>query len=167
MPITYNKITSATVGSGGASSIDFNSIPNTYTDLIIKLSGRSSAANNSISMSFNGSSANFTNRHIFGSGSTVGTGSRTDFYHSSVVNESVYTANTFGNTEIYILNYASSNNKSFSIDGLNENNATLAYTTLISGLWSNTAPITSISIAPGGGTFVQYTTATLYGINKS
>ena len=38
---TFTKIASATVGSGGASSIEFTSIPSTYTDLVIKLSMRS------------------------------------------------------------------------------------------------------------------------------
>ena len=166
MPNTYTLLETITVGAAGASSVTFNSIPQTgYTDLVVKMSGRSSAANNSISMTFNGSSANFTSRYINGSGTAASSGSRTDFYQSSVVDESGYTANTFGNTEIYIPNYVSANYKSFSIDGVIENNATLAYTALIAGLWSNTAAITSITIAPGGGNFAQHSTFSLYGVS--
>ena len=40
MATTFTKIASVTVGSGGASSIDFTSIPSTYTDLCVKLSTR-------------------------------------------------------------------------------------------------------------------------------
>ena len=166
MPNTYTLLETITVGAAGASSVTFNSIPQTgYTDLVIKMSGRSSAANNSISMAFNGSSASFTSRYLNGSGSATSSGSRTDFYQSAVIDESGYTANTFGNTEIYIPNFTSANNKSFSIDGVTETNATLAYMTLIAGLWSNTAAITSIGISPGSGNFAQYSTFSLYGVS--
>jgi hypothetical protein len=37
----------------------------------------------------------------------------------------------------------------------------------IAGLWSNTAAITSISMAPDNGNYPQYSTATLYGIKSS
>ena len=75
-----------------------------------------------------------------------------------------YTASTFGNAELYIPNYTSSNNKSFSADSVTENNATAAYSQLIAGLWSNVTAITSLSLAPSSGTFVQHSTATLYGV---
>ena len=38
MAVTFTQIASVTVGSGGAASIDFTSIPSTYTDLCIKTS---------------------------------------------------------------------------------------------------------------------------------
>ena len=37
MANTYVAIATVTVGSGGAASIDFTSIPATYTDLVVKL----------------------------------------------------------------------------------------------------------------------------------
>ena len=78
------------------------------------------------------------------------------------------TANTFGNFDFYIPNYAGSTNKSASGDAVSENNASLAYQSLSANLWSNTAAINAISIAPVNGTlFTQYSTATLYGISKS
>jgi hypothetical protein len=40
MATTFIKIASVTVGSGGAASMDFTSIPSTYTDLVIKVSTR-------------------------------------------------------------------------------------------------------------------------------
>ena len=166
MANTYTLLETITVGAAGAASVTFNSIPQTgYTDLVVKMSGRSSAANNSISMAFNGSSASFTSKFLNGSGSAATSGSRTDFYQSAVIDESGYTANTFGNAEITIPNYVSANYKSFSIDGVTETNATLAYMTLIAGLWSNTAAITSIGISPGAGNFAQYSTFTLYGVS--
>ena len=40
MAVTHNLISTITVGSGGAASIDFTSIPQTYTDLLVKISLR-------------------------------------------------------------------------------------------------------------------------------
>ena len=76
------------------------------------------------------------------------------------------TANTFNSTTFYIPNYAGSTNKSFSFDQVNENNTTAANQVLGSVLWSNTAAITSISLTSPGYNFVQYSTASLYGITK-
>ena len=40
MANTYTLIASSTAGSGGAAYIEFTSIPNTYTDLLVMLSLR-------------------------------------------------------------------------------------------------------------------------------
>ena len=160
-------ISTVTVGSGGASSIDFTGIPQTYTDLIIKGSARASTGTgaNIVNVSFNGSTTGFTDRYIEGSGSAVG--SYTDQPRMvGTANGSSTTSNTFSNFETYIPNYNSSNYKSFSADMVQENNTTAAYSELQAGLWSNTSPITSISLTLNSGNFVQYSTATLYGIRK-
>ena len=82
------------------------------------------------------------------------------------MNQYTYTANTFGNGDIYITNYASSNTKTVSIDGVTENNATGSFAILSTGSWTTTA-ITSIKLESDGGTIAQYSTAYLYGIKNS
>ena len=163
----YIPISTVTVGSGGAASISFTGIPQTYTDLIIKFSGRLATGTiNSISMSFNGSSANFSNRYLQGSGAAAYSFSRSDYYLIHMVNEANSTANTFSNVEITIPNYTSANNKSFSIDSVTEANATSESMALTAGLWSNTSPITSVTLTGDANNLAQYSTATLYGIRK-
>jgi len=172
MANTYTLISSVTVGSGGAASIDFTSIPATYTDLVIKVSARSDYAsvNDAVAMKLNGSTANMTTKQLYGTGSAAGSGSDTinKAGYSAGAND---TSNVFGNVEFYIPNYASSNYKSSSGDGVNEYNGTGAFLELNANLWSNTAAITSISLySPNGGgsvKFVQYTTAYLYGISNA
>jgi hypothetical protein len=44
MALTYTAIKTVTVGSGGAANIDFTSIPQTYTDLVLKVSARMNRA---------------------------------------------------------------------------------------------------------------------------
>lgn len=171
MANTYIAIATVTVGSGGASSITFSSIPQTYTDLKVVVSdrtNRSGAINDAIGLHFNGSSSNFTGRRIFGSGSSVSTD--TDAVYQIINNATNSTASTFSNSEFYIPNYTGSAYKAHLGDGVMENNATAAYSTMAASLWSNTAAITSITVAyqtAGSLSFNQYTTATLYGIKNS
>jgi hypothetical protein len=174
MAVTYIKIASVTVGSGGASSIDFTSIPGTYTDLCLKVSARNNRTDASygyLYLTLNASTSNFTGRFLYGNASSGASYSGTNNEINESQNTDYQTANTFGNTEIYIPNYASANYKSISADGVNENNsaaADSAISYLTASLWSNTAAITSISLTTQATkSFKQYSTATLYGISKS
>jgi hypothetical protein len=174
MANTYVKIGSVDVGILGAAYIEFTSIPSTYTDLVVKISGRTLKASTyaALYMSFNSSTSNFQDKELYGVGSTAGSGTSSASPGAgqtvAYVAGSTVTASTFGNSEIYIANYAGSANKSLSNDSVVENNsATANILALIVNLWSNTAAITSIRLTPDGGDFVQYSTATLYGISKS
>jgi hypothetical protein len=166
MPNTYTLIERISVGAAGASSITFTSIPQTYTDLKIVFSGRADAAQTPIIGAINGSTSNFTLRYLYGDGAgAYSANSTTSFFGN--INPNNYTASTFSSTEIYIPNYTSSSAKSFSVDSTTENNATSSIMAMWSGLWNQTAAITSITITVNGGAnFVQYSTAYLYGIAK-
>jgi len=157
--IAHQKLASA------AASITFSSIPATFTDLVIQLSLRGSLSDVSsfATVAFNGSTANFTSRFLLGSGSAASSGSRSDLLLYFV--GATATSNTFSNTQIYVPNYTVSANKSISVDGVNENNATASRQEIWAGLWSNTAAITSFTITAGESTnFVSGSSATLYGI---
>ena len=171
MANTYVAIATVTVGSGGAAQIEFTSIPQTYTDLVIKLSSRSTYNDYSdnVMLKFNSNSSNYSERTLYNVAGTAGsanqnTNGRLDFWHTSAATA---TASTFGSAEIYVPNYTSSNNKSVSMDTTTENNSTSVVQVLEAGLWSNSAAITSVYLAPVSGNFVQYSTAILYGIKNS
>lgn len=170
MANTYTLIQAVTVGSGGAADITFSSIPATYTDLLVKCSLRENSGSfPNARIQFNGNTSNYSHRILSGSGSAVssysGTNNGIDFVSNDSASE---TANTFSNCEIYIPNYAGSNNKSVSADAVSENNATAAYALLTAGLWSDSSAITSIKLYSGSGNnFVQYSTAYLYGISNA
>jgi hypothetical protein len=171
MATTYTQIGSTvTVGSGGAAAIEFTSIPSTYTDVVVKLSVRTNRSGSVIDGSlvrFNNdtTSGNYTGKRLYGDGSTATSNSSNILLF---VDADGATANTFSNNEIYIPNYAGSTQKSFSIDGAQESNATQSYVSLMAGLWSGTAAITSVKITPEVGTlFNQYSSASLYGIKNS
>jgi len=168
MATTYKLISSVTVGSGGAASMGFTSIPATYTDLVVKVSARDNRALeiDGVLISFNGSTSNFTNIYLLGDGSSASSGSLARLAANAP--GATATASTFSNGEIYIPNYASANYKSLSSDSVTENNATGVSTGLFANLWSDTAAITSITLTPNNGTlFDQYSTAYLYGISNA
>ena len=168
MANTMTLIQSVTVGSGGASSIDFTSIPSTYTDLCLVASVRGSAAvvSGALLMSINTVGTNRTARNVGGTGSVAYSSSTSDTEIAPLTANSA-TSSTFTSCQIYFPNYAGSTNKSFSIDSVNENNATSAQSSMRASLWSSTAAITGLSLSPDSGTFVQFSTAYLYGIKNS
>lgn len=179
MANTYVAIATITVGSGGSSTIDFTSIPSTYTDLVLKISGRSSSsttAEDYVMIYFNGSTTGYSVKRLYGTGSGTGSdsvsnksgGTAGSRILAGVISAGTSTASTFGSVDIYIPNYSSSSNKSVLGDGVSENNDTFAIAQLSAGLWSNTAAINQITVdLYFSGNFTQYSTATLYGIKNS
>jgi hypothetical protein len=173
MPTTFVKIAGITVGAGGASSMDFTSIPSTYTDLVIKLSSRigSAADRDGVLLTFNNNTSNYSFRRLYGfdSGSTA---SDTASSQSSIAvgntTANNATANIFGSHEIYVSNYAGSNFKSVNAEAVAENNSATSWVILMNAaLWSNTAAINRVTLTPLSNTFMQYSTATLYGISNT
>ena len=173
MPDTFIKIASVTVGSGGSSTVSFSAIPSTYTDLLVKVSARISNSDSTWTLvQFNGdtTNGNYAYRYLEGNGTTPSTGS---FSSSAGVpggsnNFASATSNTFGNSDLYIANYTSSNQKSSLLNGVTENNATAAYQDFSGNKWSGSSAISSMTFtAVNSGTFAQYSTFTLYGIKNS
>ena len=175
MANTFVKIATVTVGAGGAANMDFTSIPQTYTDLNLVISGRGvvAAAYVGIELGINGGfpTANF--RTLVGNSTTASSTSSTGGSilagHMDAANA---TASTFSNVSIYFPNYTGSTNKSYSVDSVTENNASTAnsvQTTFWAGLINTTSAISRITIYDGssGQNIAQYSTATLYGISKS
>lgn len=171
MANTYYLISSVTVGSGGSSTISFTSIPSTYTDLCLVTSLRSSNSSSDVALQVNSISAGYSWRQIYGTGSSVSTdtlSNQSTLNRLGRSNPSTTTASIFSSNVTYIPNYAGALYKSFVTEGLYEDNATANRMALISGLMSNTAAISSITLTiDGGGNFVQYSTAYLYGIKNS
>lgn len=174
MANTYVAIATVTVGSGGASTIDFTSIPQTYTDLLFKLSLRSDYTSDPWDyfvdgILLNGTTTNYSTRVLYGTGSSAASGNESSTgFRTSYYNADGSTSSVFSNGEMLIPNYTSSNYKSVSIDQVSENNGTAALASMLAGLWSNTAAVNQVTFKPrSGNKFKQYSTATLYGIKNS
>jgi hypothetical protein len=170
MATTFTKIAEVIVGSGGSTSIDFTSIPATYTDLVVKMSTRAATGGpNDVKIMFNSdtNTANYLSVQIQGAGSgtpTSGFGEQ----QTGTSSGSGDTASTFANSEVYIPNYLVSAAKSYSTDTVTENNGTTAYATLRAGKWSGTAAVTTINFSMNGAVkFAEFSTFYLYGVKNA
>jgi hypothetical protein len=161
MALQLFKISDTTVSSPVA-SVEFTSIPQGYTDLVLKVSTRSSTSNFDYYLRFNSVSTNYSDRWLYGTGSGIASITNSGIYIEG--NRGTWTANTFSSTEVYVPNYTSANYKSVSVDTVTENNAQDATMLITAGLWSNTAAITSIAVFPGAGNIDTNSTFTLYGV---
>jgi hypothetical protein len=167
MPTTYNLISSVTVGSGGTTAINFTSIPQTYTDLVIKLSTRMSTQDYRIK--YNGSASGYNVVFLYSDGSAPSSFRSSVAGYIGLTNNNSNIASSFGNSEIYIPNYTLSNAKAVSQFGVQETDAsTPVYMSISAQSWSIANAITSIEISQyTGGTIYQYSTAYLYGISNA
>jgi hypothetical protein len=163
---TMTLVSTVTVGSGGASSIEFTNIPQTGKDLLIVTSLRATTGTIATGdvIRFNGdSAANYVDRRLRGTGSSVDSSSTTGSEFTQVVNGNTSTASTFSNNSIYITNYTGASAKSISADYVVENNAADSRQQIHAISWTGTAAITSIAMS--GLTYAQHSTASLYVIN--
>jgi hypothetical protein len=160
-------IESKTLGTAQA-SIEFTSIPQDGTDLVLLISARSSQSftGDNLYISFNGTTTDYSRRQLRGNGSSASSASD-EPRRFAVYPGNSSTSNTFGNATLYIPNYTSNVAKSYSSDSVGENNATLAEQSIIAGLWNRTDAITSITISDDdGGNLVAGSTISLYKITK-
>ena len=169
MANTFELISSYTA-TGSVANISFTSIPATFTDLVLKMSLRSSVTDSSdpydLIFTLNATST-IASKVLRGNGSVVSSNSITTSILRAGAVPSNWTANTFSNGEIYIPNYTGSQNKSWSSDAVTENNATSADMSIVAGLTSIAAAITSITIAGAAGNLVEHSTAYLYGVSNA
>jgi hypothetical protein len=152
--------------NASAASVTFSSIPQTgYTDLKVVVSAMNTVGLAVTTLKFNGSSSGYTYKALRGSGSAAASFDQSTWgagaYFQTGYNINGTTPNS---NEIYIPNYAGATNKSVSIDGVQEANSSTAYSFLVAGLWSNTAAITSITVAPDTDSFAANSTFSLYGL---
>jgi hypothetical protein len=168
---SYESIATTTVGSGGSASITFSSIPATYQHLQLRILGRSDRTvvnNDYLEVTFNGDTgANYSFHQLLGDGASASANSGTSQNNLLVSRIATTTgsASIFGGIVLDILDYDDTNKykTTRSLGGADQNGSGLIY--FNSGLWMNTAAITSITIKPSSAfNFVQYSQIALYGI---
>jgi hypothetical protein len=170
MATTYTLIDKTTLGSSQA-SIEFISIDSSYTDIQLVYSARCSDTSNNWNVTYvkfntDTTSSNYPTRWIYAYSTTTGSGTANQW--AGYLPNGNKTADTFGNTSIYIPNYAGSNYKSYSVDSVTESNSsTLVPSQLTAGLWQSTAAINKITLTTDTGSFVANSSFYLYGIKNS
>jgi hypothetical protein len=163
---SYESIATVSVGSGGQATVEFTSIPSTYTHLQVRymVFGQSSTAQY---FRLNGDTGSNYARHLLvGSGSSAaayaGT-SVTELWPNAGLNTSSFP--TVGVVDILDYKNTSKYKTTRTLGGVDNNGgATNNEISLSSGLWMNTNAVTSITFFPLSGNYTQYTHIALYGI---
>jgi len=159
-------ISTVNVGAGGQAAIEWTGIPQTGKDLLVVMSIAKDGSEGIHSVQFNNDTAyaNYNYRMLRGNGSTVVSQAESAtnmIYLGYGVPPSIFMSSAF-----YLPNYTVAINKSLSAEAVDEANATTAYATITAGSWTNTAAITSLKLLVGG-TFLQYSSASLYTISTT
>ena len=153
--------------TGNAASIQFmnvGNIPNTYTDLCVFFSLRDNASGEARAFTIELNDTTPTSRTLVGTGSSIASYTETTYY--ALTDGNTATASTFSNGMMYIPNYTSSSNKSASIDIVTETNGTPGFQLITAALFATATAVTKIELIANSANFVQYSSATLYGITK-
>lgn len=175
MPSTYTLI-SSNVLSSSAASVTFSAIPATFTDLVVRISARTTEAgpNDIIIYTLNGNTgSNYSQTTLIGNASNVISNRNTSAANirAGYTSGATATANTFGSTEIYIPSYTVTQNKQTGNSSVAENNSASTADTYINanaGLFRITAAITSVAFTSiNANNFVSGSSFYLYGIKNS
>jgi hypothetical protein len=168
MPANYVLLEVITLTQSTA-SVTFDNIPQTgYSGLKVVMSARTTTNSfPDVYTQFNlDTAANYNWRVIYGTGASAGynTASNTTSIAFGTMVGSSETSNTFTNSELSIPNYTGSTKKTVLVDAVTETNGSTAYSSLLSGLWTGTAAITSIKLSTSATAFAQNSTFSLYGL---
>jgi hypothetical protein len=165
MPSTYEPI-ATTNGTGSSSSITFNSIPSTYTDLILIINGATTSSTGNPCLRFNGDTGTNYSRTNMGSNSSVAFTDRETSVNRILLIGGVYFSNTLNtNLIVHIQNYSNSTTYKSTITRANKASDGLDVS---AGLWRNTAAITSLTVFTASGANISTnSTFTIYGIKAA
>ena len=170
----YESIATVTVGGGGVSSVEFTSIPSTYTHLQLRILSRSpysaTVEFDSLTLRVNGDTgSNYSFHGLRGNGSTASADANSSIAFTKLAEQvdDAYSASIFTGVVIDLLDYANTSKyKTFrSLGGADTNGA--GSVALYSGLWQSTSAVTSLKFFSGTGLargFNQYSSFALYGI---
>lgn len=161
---SYFPIRSYVVPSGGATSLEWTSIPSTYTHLQIRVMNLSGSATGDLRLQFNSDTgSNYSLHYLAGDGATASAGgtANTTYAYCGQGGSSTNPAVSV----IDVLDYANGNKykTTRTLSGYDPN-GTGGWIFLGSGNWRNTNAITSIKLFINGYNLNQYSSFALYGV---
>ena len=168
---SYESISTVTVGAGGASSVVFSSIPSTFKHLQIRYIARGTASTSSnldLEMYFNTDttqSANYRQHRLIGTGAAVSSDTYSGYITPGRIATTGALTNNFAVSVCDILDYTNTNKNKVirALSGL-DNNDTTGLIFFDSGVWLNTAAISTITLTQSTYNISQYSQFALYGI---
>lgn len=167
---SFESIATVTVGSGGATNIDFTNIPQTYAHLQVRFVSRglTGSTDTPPTLRVNFSSPPASSLHGIRGNGTSNLAEATAFSDTYFTRTPANTAlaNVFGAHVIDFYDYSSTTKRKTvrAIGGFDRNGA--GWVGSYSGVQVLTSGITSIRLFPFSGNWAEHTTAALYGIKE-
>jgi hypothetical protein len=168
MAKTYEKIATSTVTTATASqTITLNSIPSTYTDLRIVISGTTNTGGKVVYLRFNGDTGtNYNTCELHASSASIASGALVASANGIKCNSQGTPNPSYAFLVLAdVLNYASSTSKKPVLTQAYEVDGTSRGPARNSGVWTSNNAITSVTLATSSGTFNEVV-ATIYGIKQ-
>jgi len=168
---TYVRI--ANQSASGVSSVTFNNIPQGYTDLVIVSYINSARGTNldSFAVRFNGDTGNNYSYTLLQGNTSSGVSSSRQTSQSNIFVGNFAASSASNNFSTNTLNVQDYSNSTKFKNTLSRGGAITSAVTdveMVSGLWANTAPITSITLrSETGSNFNAGSTFTIYGIDAA
>jgi hypothetical protein len=161
MPNTYTELLKTTVGTAASSvTLDLTGISG-YTDLALVCNAKVTTGTPTIRLQFNSDTGNnYSATILYGDGSAAGS---VRVSNQASINQGLCTTE-FGTTQIHLMNYSNATTNKTTLCDYRNIGPTYGEAGAITGLWRNTAAITSITIFPASSTFEVGSTFSLYGI---
>jgi hypothetical protein len=158
MPSTWDLITTATSTS---SSYTFTSIPSTYTDLVLVVSGTANDGYNKLTVNGDTGTNYYTNfMAASGSAPTSSQGTANHIYFPMPD----WSDNVFCTNVVHFMNYKNTSTHK-NVIGVVSDMVNSVFS--MHGTWISTAAISSITITNNTNTFKTGTTFSLYGITAA
>ena len=167
----YESIATVTVGSGGSATVSFTSIPADFTHLQLRAIYSDSGTNPAFNLElvFNSDTGNNYARHLLSGNGTAASATATASTNFIGLPYFSNDASAFGASVTDILDYTNTNKYTTvrSLGGIDLNGS--GYSMLRSGVWMNTAAITSITLTSdaASASFRQYSHFALYGLRTA
>lgn len=163
MALTYEPIQSNTLTSS-SNSVTFSSISSAYTDLILVISGSTTASTGAYNLRFNGDTgSNYSITGIYANSASAGGSFRasnaTKLYLGDGANTSMFM------NIIHIMNYTNTTTNKTVLN--RKTQITSSSIEAIVGLWRSTAAINSITLLPDSNNFATGTVFTIYGLKAA
>lgn len=159
----YESIATTTVGSGGSATVTFSSIPSTYKHLQLRTLVQQASTGGYVEILLGGGTFNYRH-YITGNGTAASAGA--DTTNAPGIFSSAFSTNssTFAGTVYDILDYTSTNKNKVSraLGGVDNNGSGSIY--FMSGLYTSSTAVTSITLNAISQNFAQHSSFALYGI---
>ena len=169
MAATYEPIASTTLGSNAA-TVTFDSIPGTYTDLVVVAMLKRDSGGETVYVRFNNDTgSNYSSTSLYGTGTGRGSGRGSNL--SNGIRFGVSGPNEFAPHVLHVMSYSNTNVFKTALSSYAVASPVTGYQAVGRevGLWRSASAVTRLDVREigAGRTFVTGSTFSLYGIQAA